>query len=193
LSALYADDSESSEVVQQHVHVQQPQTKVVEERKTKTQQREERRMKLIQELVRSEEKHVEALKSMKVNYLAPLKEKKILTQQQIKNLFGNIELILNWNMDFLDELKRTLEVSDYFRDLIVKMCLILRQLFTQYNANYQLAQETYKECLKNNKDFEHFIQKQANSKSDLLTSLYLPIQRMIMYDSLLKVCVVMPY
>uniref|UniRef100_A0A6B2L0U6 DH domain-containing protein n=1 Tax=Arcella intermedia TaxID=1963864 RepID=A0A6B2L0U6_9EUKA len=159
-----------------------------EERITRQQQRIERRGKLIQELVRSEETHVEALKTVIVNYLSPLKEKKILSLPVIKKLFGNIELILTWNMDFLFRLKERLEFSDCFGDLVIKMSVILRQLFTQYNENYQSAQLTYTECLRNNKEFEQFIQKnnQASPNSNLLTSLYLPIQRMIMYDSFLK-------
>jgi len=164
-----------------------------EERITRQQQRAEKRIKLIQELVRSEETHVEALKTVIVNYLSPLKEKKILSIHVIKKLFGNIELILTWNMDFLIRLKTRLEVSDCFGDLVVKMSVILRQLFTQYNENYQQAQLTYTECLKYNKDFEQFIQKnnQASPNSNLLTSLYLPIQRVIMYDSFLKDIVVL--
>jgi len=164
-----------------------------EERVSRQQQRAERRWKLIQELVRSEETHVEALKTVIVNYLSPLKEKKILSLPVIKRLFGNIELILTWNMDFLVRLKERLELTDCFGDLVVKMSVILRQLFTQYNENYQQAQLTYTECLKNNKEFEQFIQKnnQASPNSNLLTSLYLPIQRMIMYDSLLKDIVVL--
>jgi len=163
------------------------------ERITRQQQRTEKRFKLIQELVRSEETHVEALKTVIVNYLSPLKERKILSIPVIKKLFGNIELILTWNMDFLISLKARLDVSDCFGDLVVKMSVILRQLFTQYNENYQQAQLTYTECLKYNKDFEQFIQKnnQASPNSNLLTSLYLPIQRMIMYDSLLKDIIVL--
>eukprot|EP01125_Pyxidicula_operculata_P019343 TRINITY_DN7016_c0_g1_i1.p1 TRINITY_DN7016_c0_g1~~TRINITY_DN7016_c0_g1_i1.p1 ORF type:complete len:470 (-),score=87.12 TRINITY_DN7016_c0_g1_i1:43-1452(-) len=148
-------------------------------------------MKLIKELVRSEETHVESLQNVILEYLGPLKEKKILAPVLIKNLFGNIELILSWNMNFLHMLKERLKNTDCFGDLVINMSVILRQLFTQYNENYSLAQKTYTECLKN-KEFEQLVQKnQAKSKSNLLTSLYLPIQRMIMYDSLLKDIIVL--
>eukprot|EP01121_Diplochlamys_sp_Union-15-3_P005976 TRINITY_DN1635_c0_g5_i1.p1 TRINITY_DN1635_c0_g5~~TRINITY_DN1635_c0_g5_i1.p1 ORF type:complete len:300 (+),score=53.18 TRINITY_DN1635_c0_g5_i1:466-1365(+) len=63
---------------------------------------------------------------------------------------------------------------------------ILRQLYSEYSGNYETAQQTYKECMKL-REFENFILLQTKQKStNLLTSLYLPIQRMIMYDSLLK-------
>jgi len=181
-----------------------------EERRTLQQAKKNRRDKLIAEFVRTESIHVEALKSVIVDYLAPLRESKILNAQQQKNLFSNIELILMWNMDFLQMLKdrlllgrsgsgsaaslgdrsgaRSIGEEVCFGDIFVKSSVILRQLFTQYNQSYALAQHTYQELLKN-KDFEQFIQlksAQKDSRTNLLTSLYLPIQRMIMYDSLLK-------
>lgn len=63
----------------------------------------------------------------------------------------------------------------------------MRQLYAQYNENYEEAQQTYKELLKN-KDFEQFIQNKSikNQKANLLNALYLPIGRMIVYDSLLR-------
>eukprot|EP01127_Copromyxa_protea_P000464 TRINITY_DN1037_c0_g3_i1.p1 TRINITY_DN1037_c0_g3~~TRINITY_DN1037_c0_g3_i1.p1 ORF type:complete len:470 (+),score=91.03 TRINITY_DN1037_c0_g3_i1:62-1471(+) len=161
-----------------------------EEWKEQQQLRAEKRAKLMQELLTSEETHVEALKGVMVDYKRPLESMKIFSQQQLKNLFGNIDLILTWNMDFLASLRTTLSngQSGCFGDIVKKMCLILRQLFTAYNENYQLAQETYTECLKN-PEFELFVKNRSNqkdSKTNLLTSLYLPIQRMIMYQSLLK-------
>jgi hypothetical protein len=51
--------------------------------------------------------------------------------------------------------------------------------------------DTYEKA-KRNKQFAAFLerkQKEINENKDLLTYLYLPIQRMIAYDSLLKVCI----
>jgi hypothetical protein len=128
----------------------------------------------MQELLTSEETHVEALKGVLVDYKRPLESMKILSLQQLKNLFGNIDLILSWNMDFLASIRATLSngQSGCFGDIVRKMVLefshsslhylissqslILRQLFTAYNENYQLAQETYTECLKN-PEFEQFV------------------------------------
>ena len=50
--------------------------------------------------------------------------------------------------------------------------------------------DTYEKA-KKNKQFAAFLerkQREINENKDLLTYLYLPIQRMIAYDSLLKVC-----
>jgi hypothetical protein len=55
------------------------------------------------ELFTSEDVHVSHLQGVIVNYRRPLEQ--ILTSQQIKSLFGNFESILNWNMDFRNQLK----------------------------------------------------------------------------------------
>lgn len=163
------------------------------ELKSQHEQRVEKRKKLLVELFTSEDVHVAHLQGVIVNYRRPLEQ--ILTIQQIKSLFGNFESILNWNMDFRNQLKVKI-IDDNFGEsnidaigeIMVKMFVILRQLFTAYNENYKLAQKTYQDCLKN-QEFESFVRSTSNlkdSKTNLLTSLYLPIQRIIMYDSLLK-------
>jgi hypothetical protein len=46
-----------------------------------------------------------------VTYRRPLEQ--ILTNQQIKSLFGNFESILNWNMDFRNQLKVKIIVDNF--------------------------------------------------------------------------------
>lgn len=77
----------------------------------------------MQELLTSEETHVESLKGVIVDYKRPLESTKILPVQQLKNLFGNIDLILTWNMDFLASLRSTLAngQSGCFGDIVRKM------------------------------------------------------------------------
>eukprot|EP01128_Nolandella_sp_AFSM9_P006069 TRINITY_DN3054_c0_g1_i1.p1 TRINITY_DN3054_c0_g1~~TRINITY_DN3054_c0_g1_i1.p1 ORF type:complete len:673 (-),score=182.73 TRINITY_DN3054_c0_g1_i1:85-1896(-) len=154
-----------------------------------------RRETLIEEFVRSEGSHVEALKSVLVDYLGPLRERKVLEAQEMKDLFCNIELILSWNMDFLHSLRTRwqeyrsgLVPTLLFGDVFIKASVILRQLFSQYNQNYPLAQVTYANLRKTNLVFHQFILKatESGTRSNLLASLYLPIQRIIIIDSLLK-------
>jgi len=147
--------------------------------------RAEKRAALIRELLVSEQKHVEELKSIVVDYMMPLQ--KILTKTQYKQLFCNIELIMGWNMQFLTCLKPRIESGDgTFGDILIEMSLALRQIYSQYSENYISAQATYQECMKNI-EFQNFIQHQVKTKSsNLLTALNLPMHRMIMYDSLLK-------
>ena len=64
----------------------------------------------------------------------------------------------------------------------------MRQLYTQYNENYESALAAYEKA-KKNKNFSQFLektQKDTNVQKDLLTYLYLPVQRMLAYNSLLK-------
>lgn len=147
--------------------------------------REERREKYIKELLISEQKHVEELKTVVAEYISPLQ--KILERPQLKSLFCNWELIMGWNMQFLTQLKPRLEDGDgTFGDILIEMSVILRQLYSQYSENYEIAQATYRECMKI-PEFQAFITEQTKTKkTNLLTSLNLPIHRMIMYDSLLK-------
>ena len=65
----------------------------------------------------------------------------------------------------------------------------MRQLYTQYSENYDNAMVTYEKA-KKNRAFAQFLektQKDTNEQKDLLTYLFLPVQRMLAYDSLLKV------
>lgn len=64
----------------------------------------------------------------------------------------------------------------------------MRQLYTQYNENYDHAMMTY-DSTRKNKAVATFLerrQKEMGDSKDLLTYLYLPVQRMLAYDSLLK-------
>ena len=64
---------------------------------------------------------------------------------------------------------------------------MLRQLYAQYNENYQGALHLYKETLSTNKIFASFVErKRQETGKDLLAYLYMPIQRVMSYDTLLK-------
>lgn len=58
----------------------------------------------------SELQHVEALKTVVVEYMQPLKTQ--LSKDTIKKLFGNIEVILGWNMQFYGRLRARYEESE---------------------------------------------------------------------------------
>lgn len=76
-------------------------------------------------------------------------------------------------------------------------------MYTQYNENYEQALATYEKLKRENKKFQDFISVRPSSSShyslthaqekisaggkDLLSYLYLPIQRILAYEALLKV------
>jgi hypothetical protein len=74
----------------------------------------EKRTKLIKEMLATEDLHVEALKTVIVEYLEPLRS--ILNKEKLRKLFGNIEVILGWNMQFSGRLKARQEESEAGED-----------------------------------------------------------------------------
>lgn len=81
---------------------------------------------MIRELMSTEETHVESLKTVVVEYLQPLRA--FLSKDQIKKLFGNIEVIMGWNMQFLNRLQLRQEESEagdedgmFFGDVMAEM------------------------------------------------------------------------
>src|SRR3989338_4693243 len=148
------------------------------------------REKLIEELLSSETVHVNALNTLVNEYLEPLKKTKppILEKEDIQAMFSNLEVLRLWNMALLDGLRTHLEYGNTFGDLFVEMIPLLRQLYYQYSENYERAMITY-ERLKSNKVFSAWLdqrQLETSDTKDLRSYLFLPIQRMIAYTSLLQ-------
>lgn len=105
----------------------------------------------------SELQHVEALKTVVVDYVQPLRTQ--LPKDTIKKLFGNIEVILQWNMQFYGRLRSRYEESEdmsmdsnvddhefLFGDIMVEMVrlLSLRASFSG-KSDAQLTYERYSE------------------------------------------------
>lgn len=64
---------------------------------------------------------------------------------------------------------------------------LLRQLYTQYSENYEQALATYERLKNSNRKFQTFLERKVEEGGrDLLSFLYLPIQRMQAYEALLK-------
>jgi len=148
----------------------------------------DKRLRVVRELLESERAHVNSLGIVVERYLRPLIQSDIIEFSTIRAIFSNLELIRNWNQTFLAALEAHLECGDTFGDLFMEMIPFMRQLYTQYNENYDHAMVTYEKA-KKNRSFAQFLektQKETNEQKDLLTYLYLPVQRMLAYDSLLK-------
>jgi len=156
--------------------------------KTVEEERSDKRIRVIKELLESEKAHVHALDIVVERYMRPLMISNSLPPSTIRAIFSNLELIRNWNQTFLAALEAHLECGDTFGDLFMEMIPFMRQLYTQYNENYDHAMVTHEKA-KKNRVFAQFLektQKDTNEQKDLLTYLYLPVQRMLAYDSLLK-------
>ncbi|KAL6061286.1 FYVEtype Zn finger-containing protein [Balamuthia mandrillaris] len=160
-----------------------------------------KREQLVNELLQSERAHVRNLNTFLKDYVIPLRDKKIIPSEDLQDILCNLELIRNWNEQFLEEMEGLLEDDCEFGKLFMEMIPMLRQLYAQYNENYAHAMEAYEKC-KKNKEFATFLETVARKRSEeerptnstspptycnnFLNFLYLPIQRMIAYDFLLK-------
>jgi len=145
-------------------------------------------MRVVQELLETERVHVAALDTAISHYLDPLSQTNILPNSTIKAIFSNLELIYKWNQTFLESIEAEIECGETLGRVFLQLIPIMRQLYTQYNENYENAMDTYDKA-KKIKGFTQFlekIQKETNEQKDLLTYLYLPVQRILAYDSLLK-------
>lgn len=155
-----------------------------------------KRLALVNELITSERTHVTLMNAFIRDYVVPLRTEKIIPGQSLRNLLSNLELIRTWNEKLLSQLETEVGEDDAFGFIFLDMIPLLRQLYAQYSENYEnLAMKTY-EKFKTNKEFANFLRvAQAKEKSaaengmiqskDFLSFLYLPIQRMMAYNSLL--------
>lgn len=161
-----------------------------------------RREKLVEELLSSERAHVHNLNAFLHDYVIPLRDKKILSTDELQGILCNLELIRRWNVEFLNQLESALEDERGFGELFLEMLPMLRQLYAQYNENYAHAMDHYEKC-KKNKEFAAFIESVSvkhvvkplageefnvvpSPSKNFLSFLYLPIQRILAYYSLLK-------
>jgi RhoGEF domain len=144
----------------------------------------------VRELVTSEQTHVDSLNRVVQEYLEPLRRAKpeILSASDISALFSNVEVVLVWNESFCKSLRAHISYDETFGDLFLDMLPLLRQAYSQYSENYEHAMATYERC-KSRKQFAQWLESRQSAlgdQRDLLSYLYLPIQRMIAYTSLLK-------
>ena len=146
------------------------------------------RDKLVKELLDTEQAHVGLLEMFVGEYLAPLREAGVAEPEHVMLMASNVELLLTWNQQFLRALKKCLkrDLTRPFAQVLLHMVPMLRQLYTQYCENYERALTTYERC-KGNKALMAFLRsRQEKTGRDFLSCLYLPIGRMIAYDTLLN-------
>lgn len=86
----------------------------------------EKRNNILEEILSTETTYVENLKMLVERFLIPLKEKKILTKSSLESIFSNIEMVLNINSLFLQNLKETLELKNdrefKLAEMLTKFC-----------------------------------------------------------------------
>ncbi len=84
-----------------------------------------RREKLVEELLSSERAHVHNLNAFLHDYVIPIRDKKILSTDELQGILCNLELIRRWNVEFLNQLESALEDERGFGELFLEMVLPL--------------------------------------------------------------------
>lgn len=84
-----------------------------------------RREKLVEELLSSERAHVHNLNAFLHDYVIPIRDKKILSTDELQGILCNLELIRRWNVEFLNQLESALEDERGFGELFLEMVLHL--------------------------------------------------------------------
>src|SRR5699024_6694951 len=77
----------------------------------------ERRTGLVKELLKTEETYLESLRTLTTDYIEPMKEmtkeeNAELTNDHIKKIFGNVDVIIRFNTTLCERLK--IRVNDWF-------------------------------------------------------------------------------
>ena len=153
---------------------------------------------IIAEIITSEQSYVSSLSTLITVYLHPLKGKDggdTLQSSDVSVLFGGVELLYNFHMIFLEDLKKS---DGRVAKVILKLCDYLK-MYTNYLQNYPQAITTF-DAQRKNKPFQSFLT-DARKKTvpsptsstaplgavlDLMSYLIMPVQRVPRYELLLR-------
>jgi len=148
--------------------------------------------------------YVNSLKVCEKYYLNPLivlisNNKPILSDVEVKSIFGFIEIITKFHIKLYDRLKErigksftaTTEISDIFNDFWNEGA---PKIYTRYIQSFDEAMRTLAHCGSTNPTFKSYLSKTKSASEvkdlDLLAYLVMPVQRIPRYimllDDLLK-------
>ncbi|XP_032074081.1 pleckstrin homology domain-containing family G member 3 isoform X2 [Thamnophis elegans] len=141
------------------------------------------------EIVESERKYVQDLRTIIENYLGNIidTQELLLRPEQVSALFGNIEDIYELNSELLQELD-----SCHNDPVAVAQCFVHRSqdfnIYTQYCNNYPNSVAALTECMRNKQLAKFFRERQEQIRHSLPLGSYLlkPVQRILKYHLLLQ-------
>ncbi|KAN0055736.1 hypothetical protein ACTA71_011622 [Dictyostelium dimigraforme] len=150
------------------------------------------REKVIQEILKTEEDYVKNLNICIKGYMEPLVSREVITKDQQKLIFSDIQIIYNFGNKFLDQLKNRCgnnwRVYQKISDLFLQISAFLK-VYTSYVQNYNTALETLEELKKKDKQFIQVLNEQKESQQingkDITSFLIQPVQRVPRYYLLL--------
>jgi len=146
----------------------------------------EKRQYAVEELQESEETYVEQLRLLFLVYVSPMAKHPNITPEQHSTLFSQIKIILNFNTNFLNNLRDEIKQGESIAQELLNFCPYFK-LYREYVNNYEQASILLR-TLKNRPWFIE-LDKDGRSRchnlalSDLLVT---PIQRVPRYPMLIK-------
>lgn len=155
-----------------------------------------KRRRVAQELLETEELYVQNLDLLRKTFYEPLYENsrasgRVITTDDVRTIFGSLNIILPVNKLLLTELRNRLQVSDtqylLIGDAFEKLAYCLKS-YTAYCNDYENTRQILSK-LKKNASFATFFQKlsgnaELNGKT-ILDLMILPVQRIPRYRMLL--------
>lgn len=156
--------------------------------------REQKQLRIIQELVETEQSYVDNLATLSQFYISALKQNvDILAPMQMKKIFGEVEVILGLNQQFLEQLVDIITVHNATSiDHVTRVANLFLtyseafKLYTGYIGNYKHAADAYLQERKKNDKFKQFcdttakhliLMSHSSVQTDVLAYLITPIQR----------------
>eukprot|EP00013_Stygamoeba_regulata_P002586 CAMPEP_0177636664 /NCGR_PEP_ID=MMETSP0447-20121125/4557_1 /TAXON_ID=0 /ORGANISM="Stygamoeba regulata, Strain BSH-02190019" /LENGTH=787 /DNA_ID=CAMNT_0019138537 /DNA_START=40 /DNA_END=2403 /DNA_ORIENTATION=- len=160
-----------------------------------TVEKEERRVtgnpreNIINEIIDTEKHYVRDMEIMRDVYLIPLREKNLLTKDELNSIFGNVELIITVNRQLLEAL--VIEVEKQHSDIGAAFLRVGQYLkvYSQYCNNQAVASRLVESLRASNLDFDGFLRysshRPESRKRSLESLMIMPVQRVCRYPLLL--------
>ncbi|XP_046391456.1 rho guanine nucleotide exchange factor 39 isoform X3 [Ischnura elegans] len=143
------------------------------------------RSQAVHEILTSEASYLKHLELIMRYFMKPIKDKKLMSDEDFTVIFGNIETIYHVNGELLHEVKSNQEnIAAAFLKLAPFM-----KLYSVYACDYERALAQLNLLLKNAAELREFIASQENRPevaTKLISLLITPIQRVPRYCLLLK-------
>ncbi|KAF2076978.1 hypothetical protein CYY_001687 [Polysphondylium violaceum] len=146
-----------------------------------------RRNEIVKEIMSTEFKYVQSLEIVCKHYLK--ESSTFITQQQVRSIFSQIEVIFSYNSLIVEKLQarytRWYSSGQKIGDIFCQMTEFLK-VYTMYVNNYNNSFKTITECMENPK-FAALLERNRNLFGlDLSAFLIMPIQRIPRYILLLQ-------
>ncbi|THD24398.1 Rho guanine nucleotide exchange factor 17 [Fasciola hepatica] len=149
-----------------------------------------KRRHIMKELIQVEKEYVGALATLVNSYMIPLKQERILDDQQVDVIFFKISELFNYHLSFLNTLQMwemTNTVGDKLLDMFSREAVAI--CYCSFVENFPNSEKTLEACWNTKSSFQKFCEQKLRtlrSKLPLKALLVQPVQRIPRYELLVK-------